>query len=437
MGSYFRQLNYYKLMTMQLNNNSIDEFLNKNKLTASNIDEQKFINTFINHMDLGLNKESSSLAMLNSYIDIDTPIITNKNIIVLDAGGTNLRVCLVNFDEKKQANIEYFATHSMPGLSEHLSQSDFYARLCEYLQPVIHLSDTIGFCFSYPTEINEEKDGRLLYWTKEINVPEMVGQWIGQGLLNALHHQGHSNKRICLLNDTVATLLAGRPQGESVDCQQFIGFILGTGTNAAFVANDGQSNKIFNLESGDFDELILGDIDRQLDLSTSNPGCYLFEKMISGCYLGELVTIALKQATIDSVIEDIWPFTTLPAAMLTTALVSLLLASPENFNNEYFQNNIDSTTLVNINHIAQSIVDRAAKLTALSLSAIMLASQKHNQDKGQSICINLDGSTYFKLHGFSDSCKKYMEQLNQSHGINYHLISTDNAPIIGAAIAAM
>ena len=41
----------------------------------------------------------------------------------------------------------------------------------------------IGFCFSYPTEIFPNKDGKLLYWTKEIKIPRMAGQFIGKNLL--------------------------------------------------------------------------------------------------------------------------------------------------------------------------------------------------------------------------------------------------------------
>ena len=64
------------------------------------------------------------------------------------------------------------------GRGEEASAEDFYEAICAGLLPVAERFDHIGFCFSYPSEILLNRDGRLLRWTKEIQIPEMVGSCV-------------------------------------------------------------------------------------------------------------------------------------------------------------------------------------------------------------------------------------------------------------------
>ena len=59
-------------------------------------------------------------------------------------------------------------------------------------------------------------------------------------------------KKITILNDTVATLLSGYTIGVKKNISQYIGFILGTGTNSSCIIND----YIYNVESGGFSNFI-------------------------------------------------------------------------------------------------------------------------------------------------------------------------------------
>ena len=49
---------------------------------------------FIDHMKKGMNGEKSSLPMLPAYLTVDSLPEESKDVIVMDAGGTNLRVAL-------------------------------------------------------------------------------------------------------------------------------------------------------------------------------------------------------------------------------------------------------------------------------------------------------------------------------------------------------
>ncbi|MCX7032088.1 MAG: hexokinase, partial [Spirochaetes bacterium] len=105
-----------------------------------------------------------------------------------------------------------------------------------------------------------------------------------------------------LLNDTTATLLAGRSAAE--DARQhdgYVGYILGTGTNAAYLEasipkEPGSGGQIVVLESGGFAIRGRGDLDEAFDLTTKDPGRYPCEKMHSGAYLGGLALTVLRAA---------------------------------------------------------------------------------------------------------------------------------------------
>ncbi len=88
---------------------------------------------------------------------------------------------------------------------------------------------------------------------------EVEGQLIGKNLLESL---GTPGKKIVLLNDTVATLLAGKSSSIGRSYDSFIGFILGTGTNTCYIEKNRnilknnelnqERSQIINIESGDF-----------------------------------------------------------------------------------------------------------------------------------------------------------------------------------------
>lgn len=418
-------------------NQAIKDFLKENKLTPESVNTQSCIADYLSEMEKGLAGDESSLAMIASYVDPSPELVTNKPVIVLDAGGTNLRVCTVYFNEQGEAVIENFSKYPMPGIEKELSADEFYNTICDYLTPVIELANNISFCFSYPTEIAENQDGKLLYWTKEVKVPEVVGKFIGEGLIAELEKRGHTGKKVNILNDTVATLLAGKAYGESRGCDGYVGLILGTGTNTAYVElnqNIGKigtdaGSQIINIESGNFSKAPLGDIDGQLDADTDNPGLYVFEKTISGRYLGAAVSYTIRAAAKQGLLSA--ELATCPD--FETEALSLFLANPHT--NELVEN-LSSDNKEAIYTIATNIVARAAKLTAINIAGTAL-----KMDAGHSplapICVNIDGSTYFKLHGFSAVCEAYVADIMAEQNRHYVITTTDNAPVIGTAIAGV
>ncbi|GLU22305.1 hypothetical protein SLE2022_383930 [Rubroshorea leprosula] len=101
-----------------------------------------------------------------------------------------------------------------------------------------------------------------------------------------------------LVNDTVGTLAGGRYMDNDV----VAAVILGTGTNAAYVERaqaipkwhgllPKSGDMVINMEWGNFrsSHLPLTEYDHALDSDSLNPGEQIYEKIISGMYLGEIV----------------------------------------------------------------------------------------------------------------------------------------------------
>lgn len=398
-------------------------FIEQLELSAERYETAPLMNSFFSEMDKGLAGEASSLAMLRAYLSAGGDVEKNRKVIVIDAGGTNLRVGTALFDDAGKLQIEHFEKSGMIGLDGQLSKADFFEQLADRIMPVIHESDAIGFCFSYPCEIQPDHDGRLLHWTKGVDAPEVVGCLMGDELNKVLDARGIARKKMVLLNDTVATLLAGVSQGAAKGAKGYVGFILGTGTNIACL----DQGEVINVESGAFNKLAMAAIDRELDAASSNPGQQIFEKMISGTYLGPLALAALRRA----------PFSE-SGAQAVAELDELGLIHIDNF---AAQNGRDIGPLNDprfseadadlIRAVFAAVVARAAHLSAVNLAVAAI------RNGVSPVCINLDGSTYFKTFGLREQAESELKQILGQANVDYFCVRIDDAPVVGAAIAAL
>jgi len=392
-------------------------------LSVEQYDTTSLMQSFFSEMDKGLAGEESSLAMLRAYLSIGGELEKNRKVIVVDAGGTNLRVGSARMDESGSLHVEIFQKSRMIGLDGQLSKTQFFESLADRIMPVIHESDAIGFCFSYPCEIQPSRDGKLLQWTKGVDAPDVVGCLIGEELNNVFEARGIARKKIVLLNDTVATMLAGVAEGAARGAKGYVGFILGTGTNTATLEN----GEVINVESGGFDKLPIAEIDRELDAASNNPGKQIFEKMISGTYLGPLTLAALKKVPLSE-----------SGAQAVARMESLDLIHIDNFS---MQNGRETGPLSDprlseadgelIREVFAAVVTRAAHLSAVNLAVAAI------RNGVSPVCINRDGSTYFKTAHLREQAEAELKKLLEKAGVELFCVHVDDAPAVGAAIAAL
>ncbi|MHC4553039.1 MAG: hexokinase family protein [Planctomycetota bacterium] len=420
------------------------DFLLKYEMDVENIDFEKNLSDFLEQMELGLAGGDSSLEMISTFVETGNAIPVNERVIVADAGGTNFRVATVYFNEQKQPVIENLQKYAMPAIDQELSSDQFFEAMAGYFCDVIDASDKVGFCFSYPVEMLPNKDGRVIRFAKEIKAPEVVGQLVNENLNAAFARLGlSSGKNIVLMNDTVATLLAGMDY-QNRDFSSYVGFILGTGTNCCYVESNANISKIdgldpahsqiINTESGGMGKAHQGRIDAAFDASTNNPGAQKLEKMISGAYLGPLFLQTVRQAAEDGL---------LPGGAvdgldeLETKDLNDFMAYPHGDNPlaAICKGRQEDTGLVYV--LADRLVERASKLTAINLSAMAVKSGC-GTDPTRPICIIADGTTYYHMKTLKSRVEFYLKHyLENQRGIYTDIVHVESAPVVGAAIAGL
>ncbi|WVY89002.1 hypothetical protein V8G54_037934 (chloroplast) [Vigna mungo] len=257
------------------------------------------------------------LPMIPTYVE-NLPTGNEKGLFyALDLGGTNFRVMRVQLGGKDERVIDTeFDQVSIPqdlmsATSEELF--DFIASgLAEFVSKEdgrFHISPgrkrEIGFTFSFPVKQTSIDSGILIKWTKGFAVSGTAGRDVVACLNEAMERQGIDMRVSALVNDAVGTLAGA----EYWDSDVVAAVILGTGTNACYVEKISAIPKlqghafssgkmIISTEWGAFsNSLPSTEFDREMDAATINPGEQIFEKTISGLYLGEIVRRVLLKMT--------------------------------------------------------------------------------------------------------------------------------------------
>lgn len=296
----------------------------------------KLTNHFIESIKQGLSETNKStskaLPMIPTYVT-SIPSGTEHGVyLAADLGGTNLRVCSVNLrgdstfklEQSKNRIPEDLLSCEAHELFSYLAKkigqfvATHHPEHCEETDESKHLK--LGFTFSYPIDQTSLNSGTLIRWTKGFNIPDAVGRDVVQLLQLELDAQKVPVKVVAIANDTVGTLLShayttnASPNGKQGDT--VIGAIFGTGTNGCYLEPldeikkldpayvqqlkaRGVKHMVVNTEWGSFDNelkyLPNTVYDQRIDKVSANPGFHMFEKRISGMYLGEILRQVLVE----------------------------------------------------------------------------------------------------------------------------------------------
>ncbi|MDD4011930.1 MAG: hexokinase [Sphaerochaetaceae bacterium] len=417
------------------------EFLNKWKIDADSLDMDRLVGDFVDHMKHCLRTHDGSLHMIPSYCSAQAKPVSGETAIVLDAGGTNFRTCLVRFTDQGPV-ISDFVKSSMPGSKEEVSAEDFFGKIADQVEPFIDKADHIGFCFSYATEITPDLDGKPIFFSKEIKAPQVIGMSLGKSLLAELGRRGHdvASKKVAVVNDTVATLLAGIAGSKGHEYSSYVGFILGTGTNTAYIEQNEnipgmgkEGQQIINVESGCY-AISLTELDHRFLQTTKDPSQYQFEKMISGAYLGPLCGSFIRQACQENVFSS--GFAASFDGMLDTIEMSRFNENPFDSSTKLGRIATDEKDKQSLHVIIGEVIRRSAKLTAANLASAVIASGK-GQDPTRPVLINADGSTFYKTWNLMRYTDFYLYGYLRDKGLHYEFTQIPDSPTLGAAIAAL
>ena len=424
------------------------EFLTSYQMDPLNVEIEANVEVFLDQMRRGLSGQKGTLDMIPTYLATENQVPHGRRVIVADAGGTHFRVATVHFDDNNTPVVDHLEKFTMPGIERQLDKTEFFEAMAEYFKAVADTSEDIGFCFSYPVEIQPNKDGRMIRFSKEIKVSGVAGELVGESLNRAMAHIGlPAQKHIVLLNDTVATLLAGVGY-QNRDFDSFIGFILGTGTNAAYVeqnANiikhkdlDPAGSQIINTESGGMSAGYQGTLDIGFDKTTVNPGVHMFEKMVSGGYLGPLCQFVLARAADDGLFAKAAAEKIKALSPFDTRWMNAFLRYPYGDNPlaEACRRGTDRDTLTAWT-LADRLTERAAKLAAINLAAMAVKTGR-GTDPTRPICIVAEGTTFYKMRAVKPRVEYYLKDyLEHQKAIYTEIVHIDNATLTGAAIAGL
>ena len=433
-------------------------FAGKYGLAVNGPDITSVIDGLLYDMEAGLAGENAlgkpaAQDMIPTWTNPPEAAPKNQSVIVIDAGGTNFRSCLVSFDGEGNPSISELKKSSMPGIEREFSKKEFFYTIAANLYYLKDRPSIIGFCFSFAMKITPENDGEVLSFSKEIKAKEVVGSLVGKSLSDALVERGWKRpEKVVLLNDTAAALLAGASQAVGGRrYSSYAGVILGTGLNTAYieygpiakiagVRTDIPSEQIVVCESGVFDKVARSEFDTAFDKTTQTPGRYVLEKMCSGAYLGGVASIAVRAACEDGLFSA-------PAAEALTAVKEFTLFDMDRFLYTPFKTDTvlgaalakgtqaDYDTLY---FLLDIFVDRCARLTSAIMAAAIIKTGK-GKNPSMPVSILCEGTTFYKTHNLKERILGYLNtELIQKRRIYYEALSLDNNAItLGAALAGV
>ena len=416
----------------------LSSFMKQISMHPDQTDIHAVTESFLHDMDMGLRGEARSLPMIPTYISaLGTPP-ENKPVITVDAGGTNLRIGLVSFQNGVPVN-HHFEKHAMPGTKGEMSAEEFFESLTDMLYPLTKQSDTVGFGFSYPVEILENRDGKIILLNKEVQVRGAGGYLIGETLKRKLAERGVTEEmKFVVLNDTVATLMGTAACFGLENVDGVAALVLGTGCNSCYMEKGEKILKlnhagdmIVNCESGGFTGGGGGKADDVLDCNSGTPGTFRFEKMMSGIYLGRLVTHIARLAADAGLMSA--AFGNPGGEYFTATELDSFIRGGENRICAMCKGS-DAETL---SGIVDMVFERAAKLICANIAALCIHCDGGKKPETPFL-LAAEGSMFQHALLFRDKLDYHLDtHIRQGLGRFVAISTAEDATMAGSALAAL
>ncbi|XP_068303411.1 hexokinase-1-like [Pyrus communis] len=421
-------------------------------------------------MHAGLASEGGSkLKMIISYVD-NLPTGNEKGLFyALDLGGTNFRVMRVQLGGKGRGIIsQEFTEVSIPenlmvGTSDALFDyiaaelAKFVAKEGQDYQLPPGRQRELGFTFSFPVLQSSINSGTLIKWTKGFSIDDAVGQDVVAELSKAIERTGLDMRVSALVNDTVGTLAGGRYVNQDV----IAAVILGTGTNAAYVERAHAIPKwhgllpksgemVVNMEWGNFKSahLPLTEYDHSLDTESLNRGDQIFEKIISGMYLGEIVRRVLCRIADEASLfgDTVPPKLNVPFILRTPDMSAMhhdassdLRVVREKLKNVLEISNTSLKVRKVIVELCNIVATRGARLAAAGVLGVLkkLGRDAVKDGENQKTVVALDGGLYEHYTEYSKCMENTLRELLGEEVAETIVIEHSNdGSGIGAALLA-
>lgn len=263
----------------------------------------------------GLSEDGHPRSSVKCYVTYvqDMPNGTERGqYLALDLGGTNFRVLCVWLGEGPRSGRTESQIFRVPAHLQTGRGADLFDHIALCLAEFVRdrridnrHALPLGFTFSFPLRQVGLTRGYLSSWTKGFDCSGVVDQDVVRLLKEAIARRGDVKIDVCgILNDTTGTIMSCAWDHPNTR----IGLIVGTGCNACYVERvenaemfDGDASKphvVINTEWGAFGDdgkldAVRTAFDRTVDENSLNPTKQVFEKLISGMYIGEIVRLVI------------------------------------------------------------------------------------------------------------------------------------------------
>ncbi|MBQ7476172.1 MAG: hexokinase [Selenomonadaceae bacterium] len=400
---------------------------------------------FRQDLKLGLaNPDNSSLRMLKSYVGLPSGKETGE-YLALDFGGTNVRVSRIKLNGN--GDFEILKRVGEPliveGEYDYIGKNSTAEQMFDFLAKLIDESidgdhETkfyLGHTFSFPSTQDDLNNARLIIWTKEFATPGVEGEVVNDLLTAALKRRGINNvEPVAVINDTVAVLLSAAYKNS----ETYIGSIYATGHNTCYLEPSihdpkcfGQGGMILNLESGGFMKLTPNRFDMEFDRKSEKPGEQRNEKMVSGRYMGELLSMAVAELLDEKGKE--YGFTSIDMSMMILDETPQLEKATEIIANRTGKT-LEVGDVEKIKQLTSAIVIRSARLVTCSFVGIIWQRAGEGAIEKQHIAI--DGSVYEKMPLVKENIAKALSELLGEDAAKVDTVLDNGGSGLGAAIAA-
>ncbi|KAI7867807.1 hypothetical protein BDF14DRAFT_1799183 [Spinellus fusiger] len=385
---------------------------------------------FLEEYKSGLKTPCKGLAtMIPSFVTSLPKGNETGTFLSLDMGGTNLRISAVEF--KGNGQVEVLELKQSPTTELKTGKgSVFFDWIACAVKKLItekarHLftpaqvsgEETLllGVCWSFPVDQTSVNHGIVLRMGKGFTLEDTEGNDLAEMFHAAFEHKGLNVRVSALLNDTVGTLVAHAYTHPSVrTC-----LIYATGVNGAYpekvsaitkldasirASYPADTEMLINTEIdifGNDSYLPLTQYDLALDSSHNQPKFQLYEKMMSGAYLGELTRLVAIDFTRQGILfggvvpgglEEVWSFPTL--YMSTLEKVDMHYEKSLEILSDYqFANAPTLQDIAILTRICRIVSDRSASLAAVAIAS-MIEQQSLHTKSNKDIVVGINGSTY-------------------------------------------
>ena len=168
----------------------------------------------------------------------------------------------------------------------------------------------LGFSFSFPFYQTSLNSGVLLRWTKGFDIDDAVGKDVGYLLQAELDKLKIPVRVTAIVNDALGTIMSRAYTVPPFKARPCIGAIFGTGTNSVYLEKLSEISKDLGPHDRSTGEMFLstewGSLDNKLAVLSNtqydqfvnnasiNKDNQIFEKRVSGMFLGELLRTAIE-----------------------------------------------------------------------------------------------------------------------------------------------